>query len=72
VGNSKPAILVRDHGRYLKLDIADRTAKLADWNRPVWWPLVLIAALVIAAWLYVRGALRRRERMNARGELLPT
>jgi ABC-type oligopeptide transport system substrate-binding subunit len=72
VSNSKPAILVRDHGRYLKVDAAQRSAKLAAWNRPVWWPLLLIAALAVAAWLYVRGALRRRERMNARGELLPT
>jgi hypothetical protein len=38
----------------------------------VWWPLVLLAAVVLGAWLYIRGALRRRERMNARGELLPT
>jgi ABC-type transport system substrate-binding protein len=72
VFNTKPAILVRDHGRYLKLDIAKRQASLAAWNRPVWWPLVLLLAVVVAAWLYIRGALRRRERMNARGELLPT
>ncbi|WP_331652057.1 ABC transporter substrate-binding protein [Piscinibacter sp.] len=72
VSNSKPAILVRDHGRYLRLDVAQRTAKLAEWNQPVWWPLAALAALAIAAVLYLRGALRRRERMNARGELLPT
>jgi type VI protein secretion system component VasF len=40
------------------------------WNRPVWWPLALlvVAALVVAwyAWLH----LRRRERVNGRGELL--
>ena len=72
VANTKPAILVRDHGRYLKVDTAKRQASLAAWNQPVWWPLVLLAAIVLAAWLYIRGALRRRERMNARGELLPT
>jgi hypothetical protein len=63
---------VRDHGRYLKVDVAKRQASLAAWNQPVWWPLVLLAAIVVVAWLYIRGALRRRERMNARGELLPT
>jgi ABC-type transport system substrate-binding protein len=72
VHNSKPAILIRDHGRYLKLDAATRAARLAEWNRPTWWPLALLAVLVVAAWLYVRGALRRRERMDARGRLLPT
>ena len=70
VTNSKPAILIRDHGRYLKVDSAERTAKLAEWNRPVWWPLTLIVAVVIAGILVARNSLRRRERMNARGEIL--
>jgi ABC-type transport system substrate-binding protein len=70
VYNSKPAILVRDQGRYLRLDTAQRAAKLAQWNRPVWWPVGLLLAAVGA--LFVVGArmLRRRERMNARGEVL--
>src|SRR5205814_7140275 len=72
VSNSKPAILIRDHGRYLRLDPEKRATSLAAWNRPVWWPLAALAALVIVATLYVRGALRRRERLNARGELLTT
>jgi ABC-type transport system substrate-binding protein len=70
VTNSKPAILIRDHGRYLKLDSAQRTTKLAEWNRPVWWPLMLIVAVAIASILVARNSLRRRERMNARGEIL--
>jgi len=72
VSNSKPAILIRDHGRYLRLDVPKRVASLDEWNKPVWWPLPVLAALAVAAWLYVRSILRRRERMNARGELLPT
>ena len=70
VGNSKPAILIRDHGRYLRLDSAKRVAKLAEWNRPVWWPMLLIAAVVLGGVLIARNSLRRRERMNARGEIL--
>jgi hypothetical protein len=61
---------VRDHGRYLKLDSAERTTKLAEWNRPVWWPLTLLIAVVAAGILVARNSLRRRERMNARGEIL--
>ena len=70
MSNSKPAILIRDHGRYLRLDANERTARLGDWNRPLWWPLALLAVLaVVGVWL-ARKTLRRRERMNARGEVL--
>ena len=70
MSNSKPAILIRDHGRYLRLDAADRTAKLADWNKPRWWPLALLALLVLVGVWLARKTLRRRERTNARGEVL--
>lgn len=72
ISNSKPAILIRDHGRYLKLDVAKRNEKIAEWNRPVFWPLVLIVLAVIAGVVYLRAALRKRERMNAHGEILPS
>lgn len=70
VKNSKPAILVRDHGRYLRLDVPAREAALAAWNRPVWWPLVLLAVLIVAIVAYTRRSIRLRARMNARGEVL--
>jgi len=70
VKNSKPAILIRDHGRYLRLDREQRLASLAEWNHPVWWPLLLIAAVLMGGVLVARNSLRRRERMNARGEIL--
>lgn len=70
VHNSKPAILVRDHGRYLKLDVPAREAALATWNKPVWWPLVAIVAVLVGAFVFTRRSMRIRERMNARGEVL--
>jgi ABC-type transport system substrate-binding protein len=70
VKNSKPAILVRDHGRYLRLDVAAREAALASWNKPVWWPLVALLAAVVAVIAFTRRSIRIRERMNARGEVL--
>jgi ABC-type transport system substrate-binding protein len=70
VHNMKGAILIRDHGRYLRLDTAERAASLADWNKPVWWPLALLGAVAVAALLLARRSLRRRERMNARGQVL--
>jgi len=70
VKNSKPAILIRDHGRYLRLDTPQRVASLASWNAPIWWPLLAILAVLGAGFLVARNSLRRRERMNARGEIL--
>ena len=70
VYNSKPAILVRDQGRYLRLDVGQRVAKLTAWNQPVWWPMILIAVAVLALVWVGRRSLRQRERMNARGQVL--
>ena len=71
VHNSKPAILIRDHGRYLRLDVAaarggaarvEQAGVVADGAaRP---------RVVAAGCWYARRSLRRRERMNARGEVL--
>jgi ABC-type transport system substrate-binding protein len=71
VKNTKPAILIRDHGRYLRLDIPAREAALATWNQAVWWPMVLIVGVLAAVVFYTRRSVRRRERLNARGEMLP-
>ena len=70
VHNFKPAILIRDHGRYLRLDVKQRLASLAAWNHPVWWPLGLIALLVAALVWVARRHFKLRERTNARGEVL--
>ena len=70
MSNSKPAILIRDHGRYLRLNTADRTSRLGEWNRPLWWPVLALAALAVVVFWAARRTLRRRERMNARGEVL--
>jgi ABC-type transport system substrate-binding protein len=70
VDNGKPAILIRDMARYYRIDTAERVARQAEWNRPVWWPLVLMAAMGVAALAIGWRSFKRRERMNARGEVL--
>ncbi len=70
VHNYHPAILIRDHGRYLRLDVSERVAAIASWNRPVGWPLALIVAALVALALVARQQFRRRERMTARGDVL--
>ena len=70
VHNYKPAVLIRDQGRYLRLDVPERVRKLAEWNRPVWWPMVLGLAFVAALAGFAWRSFRRRDRTNARGEVL--
>ena len=70
VYNSKPAILIRDHGRYLRLDVDERRRAQAEWNKPVWWPLILLILVFAGLLLLAARSFKRRERMNARGEIL--
>lgn len=66
VHNGKPSILIRDMARYYRVDTAQRVRLQAEWNRPVWWPLLLLALLPAGvAWLGWRGW-RRREQAVAR------
>ncbi|HSV70660.1 MAG TPA: ABC transporter substrate-binding protein [Methylibium sp.] len=65
--NARPTVLIRDPGRYMRLDTTTRAAKVAEWNRPVWWPLVLgVLALAAVVWFALRS-FRLRERSTARG-----
>ena len=70
VHNSKSAILIRDHGRYLRLDIPERVKRLKEWNRPVWWPMILLGLGLTALVVIAVRSFRRRERMNAHGEII--
>jgi len=70
VHNYRPTIMIRDQGRYLRLDPRARVAALAAWNRPVWWPMGLLALAVLALLAYGVRSWRRRERTNARGQVI--
>ncbi len=70
VYNSKPAILIGDKGRYLRLDIDERRRAQAAWNRPIWWPMVLLIVAFAVLLLVAVRSFKRRERTNARGDVL--
>jgi ABC-type transport system substrate-binding protein len=70
VYNYRAPVIFRDHGRYLRLDVQQRLAAQAAWNRPVWWPLILLVGAVAALIWVARSHFRKRERTNARGEVL--
>ncbi|MEP6609048.1 MAG: ABC transporter substrate-binding protein [Burkholderiaceae bacterium] len=65
VGNVKPGPLVNDRLMYMKVDPELRAAKIRQWNNPIWWPIVVIALLLIAAVIPAFRSWRRRERENA-------
>ncbi len=62
VGNVKPGPLVNDRLAYMKIDAPLRAARVAEWNRPIWWPVVAIAALLALLVLPALRLWRRRER----------
>ncbi len=65
VHNGKPTQIIRNHIQYLRVDPQLRAAKIAEWNKPVWWPVWLIAFALVAAVVPAFLAYRRRERENA-------
>lgn len=67
VHNGKPGVVVRDRARYLRVDTEDRTRSIADWNRPVWWPLLALAAGGLAIFIGTRRAWAKREAATALG-----
>lgn len=68
--NARPTVLVRDPGRYFRLDPAERVQRQHEWNRPLWWPVVLGVLVIVAVLLGAWRSLRLRERTNGRGEVL--
>ena len=65
VYNGKPSILIRDMAKYYRVDPALRVAKQAEWNKPTWWPMVLIAAALLALVWVARRGYRARQRATA-------
>ena len=65
VYNGKPSILIRDMAKYYRVDPQLRVAKQAEWNRPTWWPVALLLALVAAAIVAARRSYLARQRATA-------
>jgi len=65
ITNGKPTQIIRNHIGYLRLDPELRARKIAEWNRPIWWPVPLILLALLAGIVPAWFAWRRRERETA-------
>ena len=65
VHNGKPAILIRDMAKYYRVDPQLRVAKQAEWNKPTWWPVVLLVAFAVGLVWIARRGYQARQRATA-------
>jgi oligopeptide transport system substrate-binding protein len=61
VYNAKPNNLANNRLKYLRLDPRRRASLRATWNRPVLWPIAVLAAVLAGAIAPAAIAYRRRE-----------
>jgi ABC-type transport system substrate-binding protein len=66
LGNAKVNEISDNKLKYLKVDPARRESLRREWNRPVWWPVVLILLVLGISVVPAVRTYRRRERMAAR------
>lgn len=61
-GNMKPNAMANNELKYHKLDIKQRMAKRAQWNKPIWWPLgILLLVLIALMWPAIKSYRRRSK-----------
>jgi len=65
-GNLKPNLMANNSLKYAKIDTRLRSEKRREWNKPIWWPLVVLGAVLFAALLPAVSTYRRKERGTAR------
>ncbi|EAR23477.1 ABC transporter substrate-binding protein [Nitrococcus mobilis] len=63
--NLKPNTMANNTVKYIRIDPALRAEQRRAWNQPVIWPLIVVAALVLASLVPGVVAYRRRERAAA-------
>jgi len=71
LSNRKPSKVGNNTLKYQRIDARLREQLRADWNRPVLWPLALMAALLVVSVLPAVRAYRRRERALGRARSRP-
>ena len=65
-GNAKYGLFTNDRALYYKVNAPLRVRLQAEWNQPVWWPLALLGAAVLALCGFAWRGYRARERMTGK------
>lgn len=71
VKNLKPTQIIQDRLMYIGIDAAEREAAVRAWNRPILWPLGVIAGLIVLFLFGVRHVLRARARRKVSSRSAP-
>src|SRR5262249_37069761 len=69
--NVKPLGMSFSTFKYQDIDVALRRAKRAEWNQPVYWPLWVLAAIVVAVAAWAVVTVRRRRTMGGILDTVP-
>lgn len=70
VKNPAVPIMFRDMAKYYRLDTKLRAEKIAQWNKPTYWPLGVFVLAAVLLFYIAQTSFRRRERMSGRGQLV--
>jgi oligopeptide transport system substrate-binding protein len=65
LANVKPNQMARNGLKFYRLDVAQREARRAEWNRPVVWPFLLVLAVLVLGTLPALRTWRARELAKA-------
>ena len=68
VENMKPVQIIQDRLMYVGINAKERYAAVRAWNKPVLWPLFVVAVLVLGFVAFVRVTVSRRARKRVKTE----
>ncbi len=63
--NQAPNLMARNRTKYQRIDASRRAELRADWNKPVYWPLLLGLVVLVVAVLPAWLSYRKRQRATA-------
>ena len=64
--NTKPGKIIHTYRKYLSIDVDQRNALIAEWNRPELWPLALLLAGLAGLAVFAVRNYRRHETRRGR------